>query len=405
MTVLCLPICLCVPALAQNEQIEIQKHDKNLFVPDYAFSGVYEWGEVLSLLCEKGKCRLSVPSEFYTLRVPLSIYESNFNDALRALKVQAKADGWEIMLSKKVLSVRKSVSVDSSAVFVSCIDSSVVSVPRRELAIQMRSDSLRCVSAQNRKQFVKDSLTALNDSLLRGYDLQNYLLEYYSFSSNMLDAWGIKWSDILASGDFFSKPQIPLNWAIRGIGRTDSLFVFRSVQFRIDSTLSLTWGNTERQESRVFNDAGVITTEYEDKDYGMTIDLKRSENRLNIEYSFTQNDDSKQKISGASSALLGDTLLVVGYYKSRNYDYQYIPFIGNIPVLGYLFRYREYTDDVKFFVLRCVPQNAYNLTIRRATADARPAQPFTALGVADSLVLDLSQNPEDRQQNEKDDEK
>ena len=341
------------------------------------------------MLCEKGKCRLSVPSEFYSLRVPLSIYEKDFQSALRALKVQAKADGWEILLSKKVLSVRKSVAVDSSAVFVSCVDSSVVSVPRKELAVHLKSDSLKCLSAQNRRIFERDSLQALQDSLLRGYELRNYLLEYYSFSSTMLDDWGIKWSEVLSSGDFFSKPSVPINWAIRGMGRQDSLYVFRSVQFRIDSTLNLTWGNTSSEIKKVFNDQGIVTTEYEDKDYGMQINLKRSDNRLNIEYSFTQNDDSKQKISGASSALLGDTLIVVGYYKSKNYDYQYVPFLGQVPVLCYLFRYREYVDDVKFFVLRCIPQNAYKLNIRKATADtARPAKPFTARGVADSLVLE-----------------
>ena len=372
------------------QEIEVQaRTGSSLFVPDYAFSGVYEWGEVLSMLCEKGKCRLSVPSDFYSLRVPLSIYEKDFQSALRALKVQAKADGWEILLSKKVLSVRKSVSVDSSAVFVSCLDSSVVSVPRKELSVHLKSDSLRCLSAQNRRIYERDSLRAVQDSLLRGYDLRNYLLEYYSYSSNMLDEWGVKWSEVLASGDFFSKPSIPLNWAIRGVGRMDSLFVFRSVQFRIDSTLELTWGNTSSEVKKVYNDQGIVTTEYEDKDYGMQISLTRSENRLSLEYSFTQNDDSRQKISGASSSLLGDTLVVVGYYKSRNYDYEYVPFLGQVPVLRYLFRYRAYTDDVKFFVLRCVPQNAYKLSVRKATADtARPVQPFTARGVADSLVLE-----------------
>lgn len=166
------------------------------------------------MLCEKGKCRLSVPSEFYSLRVPLSIYEKDFASALRALKVQAKADGWEIVLSRKVLSVRRSVSVDSSAVFVSCLDSSVVSVPRKDLSVYLRSDSLKCLSARNRQNARRDSLQALQDSLLRGYELRNYLLEYYSFSSNMLDEWGIKWSEVLASGDFFSKPSIPINLSL-----------------------------------------------------------------------------------------------------------------------------------------------------------------------------------------------
>ncbi len=368
--------------------MEIQRKQQIEVVPDYAFSGFYSWGEVLAMLCERGKCRLSLPTDFYGLHVPLAIYEKDFKSAFRALKLQASADGWDLTLSGKTLSARRSIAVDSAYTFVSCLDSSVVSVPRRDWQTYVRSDSLRCLSMHEKERFHADSVKHYKDSLLHGYDLRNYQLEYYSYSSMLLEQWGIKWSDVLASGDFFSKPDIPLGWAIQAMGTMDSLFVFRSVQFRIDSTLSLTWGNTASEMDKVFNDNGVVTTSYADKDYGMTINLQRSENRLKIDYSFTQNDDTKQKISGASSALLGDTLLVVGYYKSRNNDYRYVPFLGHVPVLGYLFRWREYTDDVKFFVLRCIPKTEYNFRVESVTdTTARPPQPFTARGVADSLVV------------------
>lgn len=383
MVVLMIPVNSVHAQTPQNDSVLSKE-----FYPDYDFNGVFSWGEVLAMLCERGKCRLSLPTDFYGLHVPLAIYEKDFKSAFRALKLQASADGWDLTLSGKTLSARRSIVADSAYTFVSCIDSSVVSVPRKDWQTYVHSDSLRCLSMRERERFNADSLKHYKDSLLHGYDLRNYQLEYYSYSSMLLEQWGIKWSDVLASGDFFSKPDIPLSWAIQAMGTMDSLFVFRSVQFRIDSTLSLTWGNTESEVDKVYNDNGVVTTSYADKDYGMTINLQRSENRLKIDYSFTQNDDTKQKISGASSALLGDTLLVVGYYKSRNNDYRYVPFLGHVPVLGYLFRWREYTDDVKFFVLRCIPKMEYNFKVENVTdTTARPTQPFRARGVADSLVV------------------
>lgn len=340
-------------------EVEVQKKEPVTFAPDYAFSGVFTWGEILTQLCEKGKCRLSLPSEFYSLVVPLSIYEKDFSGALKALKLQAKADGWDLNYSRKTLTASRSVAPDSSLFFISCLDSSVVDVPRNKYKIAKESDSLRCISVQNALKEKEKYLAHVRDSLANGYDLKEWRLEYYSFSSDVLENWGIAWSEILSNGDFFNKPQIPLSWAIRAMGEQDSLTVFRAVEFVIDTTVNLTWGNTQSEVSKVYNDEGVITTQYENIDYGMTINLKRNENRISLAYSFTQSDDTKQKISGASSSLVSDTLLIVGFYKSKNKQVNFVPFFWRIPLIGDLFKSSYYKNDVKFFVLRLIPKRFY----------------------------------------------
>ena len=70
-----------VSALAQNSV-------------DYKFSGVFTWGKIISMLCDGGWCRTALPREFYSLEVPVSIYETSFENAFKALKMQALADGY-----------------------------------------------------------------------------------------------------------------------------------------------------------------------------------------------------------------------------------------------------------------------------------------------------------------------
>ena len=77
----------------------------------YKFSGVYTWGRIISMLCDGGWCRTALPREFYSLEVPISIYEETFEDAFRALKMQALADGF--VLTKTGTEKPYSVSVRS----------------------------------------------------------------------------------------------------------------------------------------------------------------------------------------------------------------------------------------------------------------------------------------------------
>ena len=77
----------------------------------YRFSGVYTWGKIVTMLCEGGWCRTALPREFYELEVPVSIYEDSFDNAFKALKIQALADGYVLTRTGKKkpyeVSVRK----------------------------------------------------------------------------------------------------------------------------------------------------------------------------------------------------------------------------------------------------------------------------------------------------------
>ena len=72
----------------------------------YKFSGVYTWGKIITMLCEDGWCRTALPREFYQLEVPISVYEDSFDNAFKALKIQALADGYILTKSGKKKALR-----------------------------------------------------------------------------------------------------------------------------------------------------------------------------------------------------------------------------------------------------------------------------------------------------------
>ena len=99
-------------------------------VYDYEFSGVFTWGEVMTSLCRDGWCRTQLPREFFEMKVPLNVFEKTFDDAFKALSMQARADGYIIRKSgrKKPYTVVVELDEESQASYISCLDTSVRSV-------------------------------------------------------------------------------------------------------------------------------------------------------------------------------------------------------------------------------------------------------------------------------------
>ena len=114
---------------------------------DYKFSGVFTWGKIISMLCDGGWCRTALPREFYSLEVPISIYETSFDDAFRALKMQALADGYVLTKtgSERPYNVSVRQKTDDESAYISCLDSAVHLVPAKYLKSYIRADSLKCL--------------------------------------------------------------------------------------------------------------------------------------------------------------------------------------------------------------------------------------------------------------------
>lgn len=310
----------------------------------YEFFGTYETGAVVSEICEYTGCRFGGSGDFVNLPLTLSVRTNSASELFKAINRALDNSGFQLYGSPtgNVRIAALQSERDSSYAFVSCLDGAVQLVPWRLRAVYERSDSLRCERAQ------VDTLPALQPV--------QYVFEYFGFNNTVLDNWGIDWTKILSSGDFYSKPSIPLSWAIKALGENDSLSQYRSLAFALDSSISIVWGNESKELEKTYTESGVVTQSYETRDYGLRIQINRIAEKVTLEYSFISNDDRRQKLSGKGSASKNDTLLIVGTYRDFENRVYYVPFLGKVPVLGELFRYRETTSEQKFFVLRLVPK-------------------------------------------------
>ena len=231
--------------------------------PRYIFVGTYELGDVLSALCQDTGCKLGISGDVVKLPITLSVSTSKASALLSAVRNSLLSSGYYLTGTPKGF---VSVTNDASRemfYFVDCRNS-VQIVPKEHRDVYLRADSLQCLEKPPEPPLA----TA------------KYTLQYFAFDNSVLDNWGIDWTKVLSSGDFFSKPQIPLSWSIRALGENDSLVQFRSLQFSLDSALRIVWGNETQESLKSYAENGVVTTSYEWRDYGLTIDLKRTKEKI-----------------------------------------------------------------------------------------------------------------------------
>ena len=65
---------------------------------------------------------------------------------------------------------------------------------------------------------------------------------------------------------------------------------------------------------RVYNDAGIITQEFEEKKHGLSLLINKDTASITLNYIIRSNDEKNSVLSGSSRQSLGDTLKVNGFY-------------------------------------------------------------------------------------------
>ena len=196
----------------------------------YRFSGVYTWGKIISMLCDGGWCRTALPRDFYSLEVPISIYEDSFENAFKALKMQALADGFVLVKtgSDKPYNVTVRPKTDDESAYISCQDSAVHLVPAKYLRSYVRADSLKCLGLSNKVREMavgKDTVVVV--------PLDRFRINFYVVSSVYLDQYGVDWTTLWATGNLWSKPHFISDWALRAVASGDSLSEFRRVRLSL----------------------------------------------------------------------------------------------------------------------------------------------------------------------------
>lgn len=317
---------------------------------DYEFQGVYTWGEVIASLCRDGWCRTQLPREFHQLTVPLGIYEHTWNGAWKALSMQALADGYELKKTgrRKPWTITAEQLQEKTASYISCQDTSVRSVPAKDLFRYKMVDSLKCLA----KSRDLDLQARLKDSLF--YPVTKYRVSFYVVSSAFLRTLGVDWTSIWATGDLVHMPDFITDWSLKAVASDDTTAEFRSIEVDLDSSTTLHWGSQKKEEkSTVVYNNGVAQSDYEWKNYGLTLTLSRDRVKgLRANYQLAQRDENNSVLSGDFGGGGSDSISAWGVYDSYQTRFTGIPWLYNIPVIGYLFG-TEHVDKVKsFFVIQ-----------------------------------------------------
>ena len=316
----------------------------------YQFSGVFTWGKIISMLCQDGWCRTALPRDFYQLEVPISIYEDSFDNAFKALKIQALADGYILVKSgrKKPYNVSVRKKEDSEGAYISCLDSTVHIVPDKYLSIYRAADSLKCSASP------KVDTLSLGDSV-RVVPLDRFRINFYVVSSSFLDSYGVDWTQLWATGNLWSNPHFISDWALRAVSSGDSLSEFRSIEIDIDSAASLHWGSQKREEKSTYQTGETVRTDYEYHDYGLTLNLSRSElGGIRGEYSLAQRDDMNSIIEGNFGGGGRDSVSTFGVFDSYQVVNSGIPILRSFPLIGTLFSTTRKDKVKSFFVIEIV---------------------------------------------------
>ena len=358
---------------------------------DYEYSGEFTWGEVITSLCRDGWCRTQLPRSFFELKVPLNVYEKGFDNAFKALSMQAYADGYRLVKTgvKRPYTVTAVHDTTQEVGYISCVDTSVRKVDARDLRKYQYADSLKCAA----RIAYRDSARAYNSSV--HYPALRFRVSFYVVSSSFLRSLGVDWTEVWARGDLTSAPHFISNWALKAVAHGDTTAEFRSIEVDLDSSTTLHWGSQRKEEKSIVTYSnGVSQQDYEWRDYGLTLNLTRDTVAgVRANYTLAQRDENNSILTGEFGGGGLDSVSAWGVYDSYQSYTTYVPFLSSIPLLGKLFEY-ENRDKVKsFFVIEVYPilqnlPNSFEIQDSLRNDDIRRYQHVPDSTHSQSVVVD-----------------
>lgn len=316
--------------------------------PLYQFSGLYQVSDVLPSYCTD--CTLELPAEYLGSSLVLAVRTDDKRSLFKALESASRANGWRLERRGKRITATK--IEDTGKIFVSCIDTTVQRVPTDEYFFRKRADSLKCVT--------RDSLRAYADSVRDASPLSvplgfgRYRLEYIAYNKSFSDKMGVEWRKILSSGNLKRVPTFYDSWQLWATENNDTTFTRRTLEFALDSNLTIDWGNEKQVPEKTYSqDGGVVTTSYEWRKYGISIQIKRTDSRITLDY-VVRNEDNGT-LNGRAVGTPGDTLTLNGNYRTQDDISEGLPLLSRLPVVGALFSVRQTLTDYKHFEIFLLP--------------------------------------------------
>lgn len=322
----------------------------------YEYRGVYTAQAVFTNLCEN--CFLELPPEFMETKLTLSVNTDKEKELNRALVAGAKSAGWNLSKRGNVWKAEP-VQNDGNVVFISCMNNEPVNVPKYLYAYALKSDSIKCAERERLRR-EQDSITLFekhrNDSLAKiRLGFGHYHLRYFSYSKSFTDKMGIEWNSILLSGNLHDRFEYFDDWKLVANEINDTSYTERGLVFSVDTSLNVDWGSEEQTLKQTFVNDGVTTSDYEWRKYGLIVSVRRDGQRVRMDYTFRDKDNSVSVLQGSVIGDEGDTLRLFGTYTSHRNVQNGIPFLCRLPIIGYLFATNTTTNDIRAFELYLLP--------------------------------------------------
>lgn len=334
------------------------------FAQDYQYKGIYTAEQVFTTFCDS--CYLELPAEYLQTNLVLSVNTDNVKVFERSLISASKGNGWTLTKSGPRWRAEP-IQNDGNLVYISCMSSEPVNVPKYLYHWAIKSDSLKCYmrnmeqakqdSLYKLEQSKRDSLYRLNDSLSKvSLPYTEYELRYYSFTKNFADKVGVEWSEVLAVGDLPRHLALLDNWSLFATATNDTAYTRRQLNVSLDSVVTLDWGTEEQTlVNSLVNEGGVVSNNYEWRKYGLIVTITATDTKTRLQYIFRDKENCVSLLQGSAVARVGDTIRVTGQYIANRIVQKGIPFLRSIPVLGSLFATTQNLTDLKNFELYLIP--------------------------------------------------
>lgn len=325
----------------------------------YEYKGVYTLKTVFTNYCEN--CYLELPPDYLNSEVVLSVSTDDSTKLFKALQTSSRALGWNLSRGHRGQFKAEPMENVGMLIYISCMDNQPKNVPKYLYTASIESDRRLCQQRDSLARIAhdrahRDSVRADSLAHLPPLAFSNYQLRYYSYSNSFTDRMGVEWGTLLASGNLHNRLDLFDDWRLVATLSNDTAFTERSLLFSVDSSLNVDWGSEEQTLKQTFVNDGVTTQDYEWRKYGMIVKIKRDGQRVRMDYTFRDKENSVSVLQGSVIGNEGDTLRLYGTYTAKRHVMSGVPLVSSIPVIGNLFKVDNDYIDNRAFELYLLPQ-------------------------------------------------
>lgn len=169
-------------------------------------------------------------------------------------------------------------------------------------------------------------------------------IEYLEIGKSTAEKLGFEYSEWIGTAKFFNYTDL-FSVSIQAKNLGDSTFIYRSYSSVYDSSLVVFWGGQrDRLTQSNITSNGVVSNNYTQEQYGLEFRIDK------LKYSYKHSTDYEHSISGEGKLRYGFNF-IVGVYQYTYTKKSFLPFLGDIPVIGFLFSHNSDETETRYIFI------------------------------------------------------